>query len=705
MSSHKILIIAITTSLTRLIHIRLTTLIIFCFSIYSFSQSKEVLQQQFDQLVAEVTKLAKNGQLQEDVRKGEQAKTFAFENFKDSNRNQQNILNKLNFYYRFLNDYENELATNIELSKIRNADLKKEQETYTNSFKELAEYYLSFENPRAIIPIFKGVNENILRDTEQAFQYRFEDERAVFLQNNIMPYINLFQSFAYRTNYKYKNFNQIITNNALIAKGALLNSSKDILKNLESLNDDIINKKIKEYREIKDFTTFQLSLNENDRSDQLITMQGRLIGLESELVLYHRRNFLEDFTLKRDWRRTQLKENEVAVEFVRFNYFNKKWNDSILYVAHVIKKNPNASLDVIPLFEEKQLLNIIESASADKQGNSRGSKAHKINNKTTEDLYNLIIKPLESHLEGEKTIYFSPDGILHQIAFAALVNSKGKLLTERFNLVQVNSSTSIKRIPNQPKSKTALFIGGIDYSYNTEGKPMTKQSALPKFRGRIRAENENWPYLKGTKKEIENLTALFNAKGKTSNYFTEKGANENAIKKLSGDSPNILHIATHGFFYDNYTDKNEVNSNEYKTSTNPLLRSGLVFAGANYAWQNGYNPYEKEDGILTALEISNLDLSQTDLVVLSACETGLGDIKGNEGVYGLQRAFKMAGVDLIMMSLWEVPDLETAEFMTSFYELWLENDDIRQAFIETQRKMHNLYPNNPEKWAAFVLIE
>lgn len=705
MSFHKILIIAITTLQTRLIHIRLTALIIFCFSSYSFSQSKEVLQKQFDQQIAEITQLAKNGQLHEAVRKGEIAKTFAFENFKDSNRNQQNILNKLNFYYKFLNDYENELATNIELSKIRNEDLKKEKETYTSSFRELAEYYLSFENPREIIPTFKIVNEDLLRDTEQAFQYRFEDERATFLQNNIMPFLNLFQSFAYRTNYKHKSFNHIITNNALVAKGALLNSSKDILKNLESLNDDIINKKIEEYREVKDFITFQLSLNENDRSNQLTAMQGRLVGIESELVLYHRKNFLEDFTLKRDWRRTQLKENEVAIEFVRFNYFNKKWSDSILYVAHVIKKNPNASLNVIPLFEEKQLLNIIENTSANKQNNSRGSKAHKINNKTTEGLYNLIIKPLESHLEGEKTIYFSPDGILHQIAFAALVNSKDKLLTERFNLVQVNSSTSIKRVSKQPKSETALFIGGIDYTYNTEGKPKAKQSALSKFRGRIRGENENWPYLKGTKKEIENLTALFDAKGKTSNYFTEKEANENAIKKLSGDSPNILHIATHGFFYDNSTDKTQVNNNEYKTSTNPLLRSGLLFAGANYAWQNGYNPYEKEDGILTALEISNLDLTQTDLVVLSACETGLGDIKGNEGVYGLQRAFKMAGANMILMSLWEVPDLETAEFMTSFYELWLEKNAIRQAFIETQRKMHKLYPNNPDKWAAFVLIE
>ncbi|MTE28248.1 CHAT domain-containing protein [Winogradskyella ouciana] len=671
------------------------------------AQSKEALQQQFDQQITEIAELAKNGQLHEAIRKGELAKSFAFENFKDSNRNQFNILNKLNFYYKFLNDYDNELATNIEIFKIRNDDLKKEQLTYTNSFKELSEYYLSFENPKAIIPTFKSADENILQQTEQAFQYRFEDERATFLENNILPFINLFHSFAYKTNYRYKSFNHIITNNALLVKGALLNSSKDIIKNLESLNDDIINKKIREYRNLKDFTTFQLSLNEKDRSNQLLTMQGRLIGLESELVLYHRRNFREDFTLKREWRRIQLKEKEIAIEFVRFNYFNEKWIDSTLYVAHLIKKHPNASLEVIPLFEEKQLQHIIKNTSTKGMDNSRGSKAHRINNTTTEDLYNLIIKPLEKHLEGIKTIYFSPDGMLHQIALAALKNTEDKLLTERFNLIQVNSSTSIKRDLKQPRSETALFIGGVDYSYNSDGKPMAKQSTLPGLRSRnsIRGENENWPYLKGTKDEIENLTTLFNLKGKTSNYLTSKAADEKAIKNLSGNSPNILHIATHGFFYENSSDSSTTKTNEYKSSSNPLLRSGLILAGADYAWQNGYNPYEKEDGILTALEISNLDLSQTDLVVLSACETGLGDIRGNEGVYGLQRAFKMAGANMILMSLWEVPDIETAEFMTSFYELWLENNAIRQAFNETQRKMNNLYPNNPDKWAAFVLIE
>lgn len=138
---------------------------------------------------------------------------------------------------------------------------------------------------------------------------------------------------------------------------------------------------------------------------------------------------------------------------------------------------------------------------------------------------------------------------------------------------------------------------------------------------------------------------------------------------------------------------------------NPLKRTGLILAGANYAWQYGNNPYKENDGILTAFEISNLDLSNTDMVVLSACETGLGDINGSEGVYGLQRAFKMAGVDLIMMSLWEVPDKETSEFMTIFYNNWLSNQDVRTAFRNTQLTMAETYKYNPEKWAAFVLFE
>jgi CHAT domain-containing protein len=132
------------------------------------------------------------------------------------------------------------------------------------------------------------------------------------------------------------------------------------------------------------------------------------------------------------------------------------------------------------------------------------------------------------------------------------------------------------------------------------------------------------------------------------------------------------------------------------------MRSGLVFAGANHSWTDAA-PLSGDDGVLTALEVAQLNMSSTNLVVLSACETGLGDIRGNEGVYGLQRAFKMAGVHFIMMSLWQVPDKETVEFMETFYKHFLALRDVKKAFSQTQKEMRKKY--EPFYWAAFVLIE
>jgi len=139
------------------------------------------------------------------------------------------------------------------------------------------------------------------------------------------------------------------------------------------------------------------------------------------------------------------------------------------------------------------------------------------------------------------------------------------------------------------------------------------------------------------------------------------------------------------------------------TSENPLLRSGIILAGANKAWSGEKLPENTEDGIVNAYEISQLDLSSTNLVVLSACETALGDIKGTEGVFGLQRAFKMAGVKNLIVSLWQVPDKETAELMHSFYTKLLHGKNIRTAFYAAQKEMREKYA--PYSWAAFILIE
>jgi CHAT domain-containing protein len=181
-------------------------------------------------------------------------------------------------------------------------------------------------------------------------------------------------------------------------------------------------------------------------------------------------------------------------------------------------------------------------------------------------------------------------------------------------------------------------------------------------------------------------------------------ATEAAFKALSGNSPSVIHISTHGFFFENKK-RTSGQSNQYVTAEDPLIRAGLAMAGANEAWLKGVNEFEEEDGILTALEISNLDLSKTQLVVLSACDTGLGDIDGHEGVYGLQRAFKMAGAKNIIMSLWEVPDLETSEYMKLFYSNWLNTNNVRQAFSKTQLAMQKKYPNSPRSWAGFILVE
>ncbi|RLD63697.1 MAG: CHAT domain-containing protein [Bacteroidetes bacterium] len=180
-------------------------------------------------------------------------------------------------------------------------------------------------------------------------------------------------------------------------------------------------------------------------------------------------------------------------------------------------------------------------------------------------------------------------------------------------------------------------------------------------------------------------------------------------------------MATHGFFYPDPKEVQLEDSvieteteivfrggsrgfgvNSFVENSNPLMRSGLVFAGANDVWSRQESD-STDDGVLTAQEVAHIDMRKTKLVVMSACETGLGDIKGSEGVYGLQRAFKMAGVDYMIMSLWQVPDKETEEFMTKFYKKLMKSNDIKQAFNETQKEMRTKY--DPYFWAAFVLIE
>ena len=202
--------------------------------------------------------------------------------------------------------------------------------------------------------------------------------------------------------------------------------------------------------------------------------------------------------------------------------------------------------------------------------------------------------------------------------------------------------------------------------------------------------------LPGTQVEIKKIAALF---GEDAAMHMEGEASERTAKAV--DNPRVLHIATHGYFLeDEPVQRNDAQS----YFSNPLLNAGLMLAGAeNFLKTGAPINDEGDDGILTAFEAMNLKLDETQLVVLSACETALGNVKNGEGVYGLQRALKLAGARSIVMSLWNVDDDATQQLMTAFYEEMLRTGDQQQAFRTAQQKVKEKYPS-PFYWGAFVMV-
>jgi len=401
------------------------------------------------------------------------------------------------------------------------------------------------------------------------------------------------------------------------------------------------------------------------------------------------------------WKDVQdaLGQDEAAIEFIHFKYRDRfRWTDSILYCALILKKD-SAHPAMVAMFEQNQLEEIL-------QGTGTGGYVDNVYGTRSNfrgELYELIWKPLELELEGIERIYISPSGLLHKVSFAAIARERNVVLSDVYD-ININSSsgkiTSPSKFSLDNYSTTALF-GGIVYNSDS-------------------TEVELWNYLEGTRSEVERIGKIFQRNRINVDYLTDTRATEESFK-LTASTNNLLHISTHGFFFpdpqETRKDTSFVPLKEeivfrggnrgfgypvFIENLNPLMRSGLVFASANDVWSRVEQP-DREDGILTAQEVAHTDMRSTGLVVMSACETGLGDIRGSEGVYGLQRAFKMAGVKFLIMSLWQVPDRETEEFMVAFYKNLIDLDDIRQAFSTTQESMRRKY--DPFYWAAFVLIE
>ena len=612
--------------------------------------------------------------------------------------------------------YRNAICLNKELRGIDN-----------NEYAESMYYYGKFnyklgQMDTAYFYLNRSI-ESISKEIMYAFNNTSEVDRNILWDEKKSVFEDVINSFVF----DYYPINNTVSNrgfdNALFVKGLLLNTSLQIQNAVLQSGDTALINTWENLRGLKR----QISVLERNPliyQGDISTFEAQVDSLDKVLTQKSQLYKQSQSDLQVKWTDVQknLKPDEAAIEFISFDYYNKHFTDSTMYCALVLKKASKYP-EMIPLFEEKQLDSLFVKTSSDV--NNLYKRVVNLRKDTVEQtlyygskLYRLLWKPLEASLKDVKTVYYAPSGKLHQVAFAAIPVDSALLLSDKYNLHQLTSTRQVINEQNKQavKINEAALFGGIQYELDNKQlaqvQSTTDTGNCTVFVSDSTQRSGSFGFLKGTGEEVTGIAEEFKQKGLTEQLFTGAVASEAAFKKLSGTKADIIHIATHGFYLPIEKTKREDfrfmtfdNDRRNVIVQNPLLRSGLAFAGANRAWRGDSIPGNWEDGILTSHEISQLNLTKTELVVLSACETALGDIKGSEGVFGLQRAFKMAGVQTLIMSLWKVPDAQTSQLMQGFYKYWLSGMTKHEAFKKAQGEIRALYPKDPYYWAAFVLID
>lgn len=525
-----------------------------------------------------------------------------------------------------------------------------------------------------------------------------------------------------------------IYDNELFKKGLLLRNQDNLKRYLSEQSDTTASYL---YNKIQQLKTQREMYRQQPFSDSIVNELSFEID-NKERILYNLSGKYQE-QVKYDqvsWQDVckNLNDGEVAIEFVNFGYIDqyfalllRKGYDAPLFVRLSDFQNiPKEEIQQRWEFYQQNLDFCIENNSPSDlypepphylEFTGDANEVYKYGKNGTE-LYNALWQPLLEYINEGEIIYFSPTGVLHQLAIEALPISQTEVLADRYDLHRVSSTRELAMRSLDSSISNATLYGGIIYDISAESMEAESQKydlsqlSLPTLHRGNNTDRGSVKYLPGTKQEVENISSIFKTKKIKHNLLKGEQANEESFKLMSGKQNDIIHIATHGFFWSD----NDAKQKEYlqqrgidkiqQIYINPLERCGLCLAGANLALRGHSNQLTTQgiqDGILTAQEISILDLSNTQLVVLSACETGLGEIT-SDGVFGLQRAFKQAGVQTIVMSLWKVDDETTQNFMTKFYQYWLAGETKHQAFHHAQNDIRKVKPN-PYYWAAFIMLD
>lgn len=624
--------------------------------------------------------------------------------------------------YEHLGQHDQALPLYRQALTIRKKTLGEKHPDYIRSLNDLGLFYISSSNINEAQAILKEADNSELEHLTLTYSSLTEQEKIKFLSSESYNFYYL-PSLLVKQGTQRPTIVQQLYMNELALKGMVLENQKQVLRAVRESGDSSDLVLYKQWRSNKSLLGKQLVLPLNERSATLDSLGEVTNQLEQQLSRRFA-SFHEGMqSLVQKDISSKLLKGEAAVEFLQFKLYDKKWTDTTLYAALIVLPG-DTSVHFVQLFEERQLQHLLNPSSKKVNNYTLIRKLYpgkSTHGKLQDSLYLLVWKPLEKHLKDIHTVYYAPAGLLHRIPFNALVADANHLLIDKYRLNQVLSTRSVAMpAPIDPKPLSASLWGNIEYgltagniaSRGMEASLLPADTTAASFnfyaadsRG---SRGSEWHTLPGTKKEMDNIGTVLMKSGINVTIDSGAVATEEAFKLLDGKSPKLLHLATHGFFLPVPAARVNNNTavrydNAFTTQQNPMFRSGLVLAGGNQAWKGGSALPGKEDGILTAYEIAQMDLSNTDLIVLSACETALGDIEGNEGVIGLQRAFKMAGVKQMIVSLWRIPDKETTELMILFYSNWLHGQSTHEALRSAQMKMKEKYP--PYYWAAFVLVE
>lgn len=542
------------------------------------------------------------------------------------------------------------------------------------------------------------------------------DERLANIshQSNLKPLIakGCISLRDYETLYNY----------SLLYKGALLDANTRIERYVKQNTSDELKDKLKQLKALRQATAnTSLQRKRNDVNGCLSSIASRLGSTEAIINANTEMQILEreilssineqskdsDIEYSYQTIRNNLKQEDICVEFIEVEDVNGKESLSPVseYYALLCRKDWN-SPKCIYLMSKSELEGFVQS----------GMDLYTFGTKAAEDAYSKIWSQILSYVQSSSSVYFSPDGLLYKVPIENIPAPDGEPVCFSYQTHRVSSTRNICTNEVECTISTSALYGGILYDvdsskmkemsnrYNEGINSSTSRGTLFRSGGRIQ-----WNYLPNTKDEIDHIAKLMNSFGTCDIYSGVEG-NEESFKALPQKGRNIIHIASHSFYVEN-------NNNVLPTSIQRLIpqddlqtlqsdamyRSGLVLAGANHVWLGQYDIDDIEDGILTSAEISDLDLSKTQLVVLSSCDSGLGDVT-TEGTFGLQRAFKNAGVKTIIMTMWNVDDVATQYMMTQFYKHLSAGVNKKSAFTSAKAETKAKY-KDPYYWAPFVMLD